>query len=969
MQEGKACSFDVVVVGAGIAGCTAARELARYDLSICVLEAGNDIACGATRANSAIVHAGFDPSPGTLKARFNVEGSKAYPRWCDELGVQFRRNGSMVLAFDDEGRLKLEELVRRADANGVEGVRIVSGNRAREMEPNVSPEVACALVAPTGGIVDPYGFAFAAAENACGNSVRFLFNHRVEHIVRVGGGFIIEVAGERFFARAVVNAAGLFADEINNMVSGKRFSITPRRGEYYLYDTEYATTFEHTMFQVPGPLGKGVLVTPTIHGNMLIGPNSVSQASKTDLSTTQEGLADIVERARRTWPAASPRGAITNFAGLRAAGESGDFVIGEAADAPGFFNIACFESPGLTSAPAVATFIASQVAARLGAGGNPSFNPRRAPQLPFTAMTDEQRERAIASDPAFGHVVCRCCEVTEAEVVRALRGPLPVLSLDAIKWRTGATMGRCHGGFCSPELVEIMSRELGCAPDAINKRLAGSRMIASARADYVELAREGGNPSKGKAREEAGARYAASDARRSELGAPARIEDSFDVVVIGGGAAGMAAAASARRAGVARVAMVDREERPGGVLRQCVHNGFGLHRMKAELTGPEYAAQEEQAVIDVGVTCEYGVSVLRIDDEGAGKLVVGTRFGAELFLHAKAVVLATGSRERGLGALGIAGARPSGVYTAGCAQNFMNLQGLVPGSTAVVLGSGDIGLIMARRMSLSGIRVLGVYEIMPFSSGLRRNIVQCLDDFGIPLHLSRTVVRLEGETRLNAVVVADVDPSTRRPIEGTEERIPCDTLVLSCGLIPENEVAKTAGVALSPITGGAVVDERLATSVPGVFACGNALHVHDLADFASEEGERAGASAAAFARGDAEGTTHAAGVPGESSIEVVAGEGVRYVVPQVISRDAEGPVTLSFRVSDVIEGVRFEVRSCDDAGAGEVLARARDMVAVPAEMRRMKVDAESLAECSRIVVSAVSGLAGRQAPAAEGGAR
>ena len=969
MQEGKACSFDVVVVGAGIAGCTAARELARYDLSICVLEAGNDIACGATRANSAIVHAGFDPSPGTLKARFNVEGSKAYPRWCDELGVQFRRNGSMVLAFDDEGRLKLEELVRRADANGVGGVRIVSGNRAREMEPNVSPEAACALVAPTGGIVDPYGFAFAAAENACGNGVRFLFNHRVERIVRADGGFNIEVAGERFFARAVVNAAGLFADELNNMVSGKRFSITPRRGEYYLYDIEYATTFEHTMFQVPGPLGKGVLVTPTIHGNMLIGPNSVSQASKTDLSTTQEGLADIVERARRTWPAASPRGAITNFAGLRAAGESGDFVIGEAADAPGFFNIACFESPGLTSAPAVATFIASQVAARLGAGGNPSFNPRRAPQLPFTAMTDEQRERAIASDPAFGHVVCRCCEVTEAEVVRALHGPLPVLSLDAIKWRTGATMGRCHGGFCSPELVEIMSRELGCAPDAINKRLAESRMIASARADYVELAREGGNPSKGKAREEAGARHAASDARRSELGAPARIEDSFDVVVIGGGAAGMAAAASARRAGAARVAMVDREERPGGVLRQCVHNGFGLHRMKAELTGPEYAAQEEQAVIDASVTCEYGVSVLRIDDEGSGKLVVGTRFGAELFLHAKAVVLATGSRERGLGALGIAGARPSGVYTAGCAQNFMNLQGLVPGSTAVVLGSGDIGLIMARRMSLSGIRVLGVYEIMPFSSGLRRNIVQCLDDFGIPLYLSRTVVRLEGETRLNAVVVADVDPSTRRPIEGTEERIPCDTLVLSCGLIPENEVAKTAGVALSPITGGAVVDERLATSVPGVFACGNALHVHDLADFASEEGERAGASAAAFARGDTSAATRTKGVPGESSIEVIAGKGVRYVVPQVISRDAEGPVTLSFRVSDVIEGVRFEVRSCDDAGAGEVLARARDMVAVPAEMRRMKVDAESLAECSRIVVSAVSGLAGRQAPAAEGGAR
>lgn len=243
----------------------------------------------------------------------------------------------------------------------------------------------------------------------------------------------------------------------------------------------------------------------------------------------------------------------------------------------------------------------------------------------------------------------------------------------------------------------------------------------------------------------------------------------------------------------------------------------------------------------------------------------------------------------------------------------MNLQGLVPGSTAVVLGSGDIGLIMARRMTLSGIKVLGVYEIMPFSSGLRRNIVQCLDDFGIPLHLSRTVVRLEGETRLQAVVVADVDPATRRPIEGTEERIPCDTLVLSCGLIPENEVAKTAGVALSPITGGAIVDERLATSTPGIFACGNALHVHDLADFASEEGERAGAFAAAFARGEVQGGSASTD---EAPIEVVAGEGVRYVVPQMISHDAEGAVMLSFRVSDVIEGVRFEVAQKRGCGCG-----------------------------------------------------
>ena len=477
MQEGKACSFDVVVVGAAIAGCTAARELARYDLSICVLEAGNDIACGATRANSAIVHAGFDPVPGTLKARFNVEGSKAYPRWCDELGVQFRRNGSMVLAFDDEGRLKLDELVRRADANGVEGVRIVSGSRAREMEPNVSPEVACALVAPTGGIVDPYGFAFAAAENACGNGVRFLFNHRVERIVRVDGGFRVDAAREGFFARAVVNAAGLFADELNNMVSGERFSITPRRGEYYLYDTEYATTFERTMFQVPGPLGKGVLVTPTIHGNMLIGPNSVSQASKTDLSTTQEGLADIVERARRTWPAASPRGAITNFAGLRAAGESGDFVIGEAEGAPGFIDLAGMKSPGLSSAPAVAKEV---VRILEGHGDLPAVKTNYRDgrtRVRFKELPPEEKAKLIARDPAYGRVICRCETITEGEILDALHTEIPATTIDGVKRRCNAGMGRCQGGFCGPRVLELISRTRGIDPLDVLQDKAGSNVL------------------------------------------------------------------------------------------------------------------------------------------------------------------------------------------------------------------------------------------------------------------------------------------------------------------------------------------------------------------------------------------------------------------------------------------------------------------------------------------------------------
>lgn len=304
--------------------------------------------------------------------------------------------------------------------------------------------------------------------------------------------------------------------------------------------------------------------------------------------------------------------------------------------------------------------------------------------------------------------------------------------------------------------------------------------------------------------------------------------------------------------------LLDREGRLGGILKQCVHNGFGLHRYKEELTGPEYADRECSAMRgsadegNVEVLCDSSALEMRRIADGRRAIEAVSPSGA-VTVRVGAVVLATGSRERGQGALNMAGSRPSGVFTAGSAQNFANLQGCLPGHRVVILGSGDIGLIMARRMALQGAEVVGVYELMPTPSGLRRNIVQCLDDFGIPLHLSTTVTRLEGEGRLSAVWVSDVDPETLRPIPGTERRVECDTLLLSVGLLPENELAKTAGVMLDPMTGGAVADESLQTSEPGVFACGNALHIHDLADYASEEGEIAGAAAAPVCLGDARG--------------------------------------------------------------------------------------------------------------------
>ncbi len=472
--------YDVIVIGAGVTGCSIARELSRYELDLLVLEKEEDVCCGTSKANSAIIHAGHDAAPGSLKARFNTEGNAMMDRLSRELDFPFTRNGSLVLCFEKEQLPELEALAERGRQNGVPGLRIIFPEELKQLEPAVSDEAVAALFCPTGGIVCPFNMTIAYAENAFENGAQFLFNTAVQEILpgtAPESWRVVTASGETFETRCIVNAAGVYADELHNMVSAQKLCITPRRGEYQLLDKKAGTLVSHTIFQLPGKMGKGILVTPTVHGNLLVGPTARNLSDKEAVNTTQEGLSEVMEKGARSVPSLPRNLTITSFAGLRASEAGGDFVIGEAAGAPGFFDCAGIESPGLSSAPAIGVFLANQIARKLSLSEKADFNPNRKGIPCVASASPDQLRELIAQDPSYGVVVCRCETVTEGEIKNAIRRPLGARSLDGVKRRTRAGMGRCQSGFCSPKVMELLEKELGSDPMGISKHGAGSELL------------------------------------------------------------------------------------------------------------------------------------------------------------------------------------------------------------------------------------------------------------------------------------------------------------------------------------------------------------------------------------------------------------------------------------------------------------------------------------------------------------
>lgn len=922
----KPCDvYDVVIIGGGVSGAFAALELSRMPLRILLVDEKPEVAMGTTRSNSGIVHSGIHTKYGTLKNKLELKGNRLMQEMAPLMNVQATRCGELIVATEDAHASALEGLKAEAARKDIE-YEVWNADTVRQREPNLQG-IKQGLFIPNTLVINPFEICAAAVRTAQSNGVALCTLCKVVGVARTAADDCYHLTCERrnkrdrvqhLYARVIVNAAGVFAGAIASLADKDTdIVIRPRKGEEYILDKALMGTVSSIIF--PAQSGdaktKGILIIPTVDGTLMVGPTAEEVEDPEDTTTSSSGRDKVFASVSRICPCIGAKDIIFSFAGVRAAAvPTQDFIIRRDGC---IVHCAGIQSPGLTAAPAIGQLVRDLTVEALrdcfyrpasSGEAHAMLVPKEGWRyLPLTRracrMPVSVRKEYCTHDARFSTIVCGCEQVTVADVNNAITEGCR--TLEGLKVRTRATAGRCQGGFCWLKMRQLLAERLGVTPEQVARGFDYEDGLpeypeqGTAVGPYTPLSPD---------RPLAPVILAGSAAKRESIQAALRESRVVDVCIIGAGPAGLGAAEAASKAfgddGARLVLVLEKSARTGGILPQCIHAGFGIRRYNKELTGPEYATllQADVMATSAGVLLESFVTGVSFDEDTKLYTVSFCLSGYGYFdLRCRSLITATGCRERSF--VQIAGTRPVGVHTAGRAQAMVNLEGKLPGKNCVVLGNGDIGLIMARRLAIEGAHVIGIYGNRPVASGLERNQIQCAQDFCIPMHLSRTVVRTHGRDHLESVDIARVDPATLMPDLSTVENVMCDCLIIAAGLLQQSQLTVAAGASgLSAKYKGPLVDStRRCSDTRELYAAGNCLHVHDLVDNATEEGATAGATAAQRVLGPADASADA------HKLRVRGSDDLAYVLPEFL--------LVSERNTEIC------FRPCASSGPGEVFAQ------------------------------------------------
>lgn len=832
--------YDVAIIGAGAVGSAIARELSRYDIKVLLLEANPDVGMGTSKASTAIWHTGFDAKPDSLEAKLMHRSYQLMEAYMSEAGIPFERIGGLLIAWNQDQLDTLPKLFEKARQNGVMDVRLISAEEVYRLEPRLGPGALGGMVVPGEGILCTFTVPLACATQAVVNGVRLKLNFRVESIRPwtmdyrpspivqgpLSDGYVISNGREEIHANWIINAAGLYSDEINSLFGYQNFTVTPRRGELIVYDKLARSLVSHVLLPVPTAITKGVLISPTVYGNVLLGPTAEDLPDKTATNTSAIGLAMLMDKGKAILPDLLEEEVTALYAGLRAATEHSDYQIALHADRH-YVCVGGIRSTGISASLGIAEYVVGL----LKQGGvelkcKAEFKTIKMPNIGEAGRRPYQDDALIAENPDYGKVVCYCERVTRGELKDAIHSDIPARNLDALRRRTRALQGRCQGFNCHASLSAMMSDPSATSYETFRPHRALPR----------------------------------SDRLHAE------------VLVIGAGPAGLAAALELKRLGVKDIIVVERELEAGGIPRLCGHTGFGITDLHRVMMGPSYARRYRQLAADAGIKIHTSTTVT---DWGDAPQVMFTSPDGTGSIEAKAILLATGVRERPRSARLVPGQRPQGVFTTGSLQRFVYEQHLPVGKRAVIVGAEQISLSVVLTLMHAGVRVLNMVTELPrhqlyLPVFLPAKILYADLLVRAPILTNTRISNILGRERVEAIELTELDSGKIRMVE-------CDTLVFTGDWIPENELARKAHVQTGKPWLGPQVDSLFRTSEPGLFAAGNLLRGVETADWAALEGRNAARSIVRFLED---------GRWSEKRLEIQAGVPLAWICPNVISPDA-----------------------------------------------------------------------------------